>query len=1077
MKVIGYLVLILFSFLSRAQEPVFAINRPNGHYSGIQKFVVTGDNTTAITFGKDKSICFWDIESGTLIRKVWLDMGEGNRGQFIDVDIDHNRNLLAIARLNSEGDPVVNLFDLNRYQIIGTFAGFTPELGFVRFDPNSKFIITGLLKSGDPFFEPIKLWKIPGFGDQPFVVTSPSASIASVIAQDLCFYDNGSKIWIINQNSGIYNNLAIDISYNPNAIPNYRLNKIKPISNFRGYIGYVEQLHKTLGGSYEGQVSLFDNEGNEDLLFELGNTGKRQIGDTGIAYLSVAETAKYAYIRASDWGTKQSSGIVIDLETMKRTDYKIPNQWFYQVVFISSETFLGFNNDGFWKVDFKQNTQKQIFRNAHMPFDPIAFGPSKTILFDSAGQQFNFQSLQLGGSSNESIEGSYQKSSFNDLKVELFDELKWSYWQSSLKISGKTTFFNPPDYAINTYSFLNSGHLLLNVENFNYQSKTIIYDINNTFKGTMNPYKELVDQKNFLAGIAPSADVESNLFFTKDVNGLVYLYDEETENYKLKFEANMMFPPLEHINVYTKKDRPVLIPEKNYQGIFEKNDPIISVNDFEVDNANAFFGHLETLDTSEPIVIKVDRNGQELKESVKLNTLKSIYPLLTFICDGNEWLTWSPQGYYASSAGGERLGGWVVNKGVNAVAEYHPIYDFKKKYYNPELIKLIAKEESFTTAMATYNKTAMTPIGSENNSVAQNLPPSIYWSNPASRDTTFNQSLVKLTAKIDSDSKITNAKILMNGRTVLRRDQVSIREIQTGKYEVNFEIDLLSENNIINLFVENVNGSTISEERIIKAVQILEGIERYKPNLYMVSIGVSNHSIQQYTLNYADDDALALSDLYVNQKGKLFKDVFQRTLVNEEATRENILDAFYWLEKNATQKDVVVIFIASHGINERDKFYILPYDGNPERIRITGVDWVDFSDILGNLPSKVMMFLDACHSGKLGSNLLASRGDTDLLEAVRALATEENGVVIMAASTGKEYSFESSEWGHGAFTLALLEGMKEGHADLNGNGIVNIREIDYYVAERVKELSGGKQHPTTQKPSVVAEFPLVEVNN
>jgi len=123
-----------------------------------------------------------------------------------------------------------------------------------------------------------------------------------------------------------------------------------------------------------------------------------------------------------------------------------------------------------------------------------------------------------------------------------------------------------------------------------------------------------------------------------------------------------------------------------------------------------------------------------------------------------------------------------------------------------------------------------------------------------------------------------------------------------------------------------------------------------------------------------------------------------------------------------------------------------------------------------------MMFLDACHSGKLGSNLLASRGETDLLEAVRALATEENGVVIMAASTGKEYSFESSEWGHGAFTLALLEGMQEGKADLNGDGIVNIREIDYYVAERVKELTGGKQHPTTQKPSVVAEFPLIQVN-
>jgi uncharacterized caspase-like protein len=98
------------------------------------------------------------------------------------------------------------------------------------------------------------------------------------------------------------------------------------------------------------------------------------------------------------------------------------------------------------------------------------------------------------------------------------------------------------------------------------------------------------------------------------------------------------------------------------------------------------------------------------------------------------------------------------------------------------------------------------------------------------------------------------------------------------------------------------------------------------------------------------------------------------------------------------------------------------------------------------------------------------------LEAIRMLAKEENGVVIMAASTGKESSFESAEWQHGAFTLALLEGMNEGKADLNEDGIVNIREIDYYVAERVKILTGGKQHPTTQKPSVVSEFPLIQTS-
>ena len=32
--------------------------------------------------------------------------------------------------------------------------------------------------------------------------------------------------------------------------------------------------------------------------------------------------------------------------------------------------------------------------------------------------------------------------------------------------------------------------------------------------------------------------------------------------------------------------------------------------------------------------------------------------------------------------------------------------------------------------------------------------------------------------------------------------------------------------------------------------------------------------------------------------------------------------------------------------------------------------------------------------------------------------------------------------------------------------------LDYYVSERVKELTGGTQTPTTAKPSTVPDFPL-----
>ena len=48
---------------------------------------------------------------------------------------------------------------------------------------------------------------------------------------------------------------------------------------------------------------------------------------------------------------------------------------------------------------------------------------------------------------------------------------------------------------------------------------------------------------------------------------------------------------------------------------------------------------------------------------------------------------------------------------------------------------------------------------------------------------------------------------------------------------------------------------------------------------------------------------------------------------------------------------------------------------------------------------------------------------TDLNEIVMDLSSAENGVVVFAASTGKQYSLEDPQWENGAFTEALIEGL------------------------------------------------------
>ena len=64
-----------------------------------------------------------------------------------------------------------------------------------------------------------------------------------------------------------------------------------------------------------------------------------------------------------------------------------------------------------------------------------------------------------------------------------------------------------------------------------------------------------------------------------------------------------------------------------------------------------------------------------------------------------------------------------------------------------------------------------------------------------------------------------------------------------------------------------------------------------------------------------------------------------------------------------------------------------------------------------------------------------------------------------------------AQFHRGAFTKALLEGLK-GEADYTEDGAITVNELELYIAERVKVLTGGEQTPTMSKPQTIPDFPL-----
>src|SRR5581483_3661620 len=66
----------------------------------------------------------------------------------------------------------------------------------------------------------------------------------------------------------------------------------------------------------------------------------------------------------------------------------------------------------------------------------------------------------------------------------------------------------------------------------------------------------------------------------------------------------------------------------------------------------------------------------------------------------NDWVAWTPEGYYAASPGGEKLLGWHVSNGPDQLATFHPLSKFRASLYRPDVIARLLEAGSLDKALA-----------------------------------------------------------------------------------------------------------------------------------------------------------------------------------------------------------------------------------------------------------------------------------------------------------------------------------------------------------------------------------------
>jgi WD40 repeat protein len=432
--------------------------------------------------------------------------------------------------------------------------------------------------------------------------------------------------------------------------------------------------------------------------------------------------------------------------------------------------------------------------------------------------------------------------------------------------------------------------------------------------------------------------------------------------------------------------------------------------------------------------------------------------LLATMRKSGDWVVVTPDGLFdGSEQGTEKLVAWRIRNRT------YPLNRFFADYFTPGLLaRLLAGERPRPTLEL----------------AALKLPPDVRVTSPTA-GSVFKQERVAVTVEAtEQGGGVAEVRLYHNGKLVGTRPGAPGA---TSAYA--FAIDLIPGENLI-------QASALSQDRIESkddgARVTYEAPQVARPALHVLAVGINAYEDPSFNLGFARPDAEALARFFEQRGGQLFGPVNVIKLLDKSATKGNILQQLDHLTQRARPEDVLIIYLAGHGVGLGQQYYFLPHEMRKESdedaaVQRYGLSAARLSEALHRASAlKQVLILDACHS-ETALDILAkvarSRGLGTAEEKAFKMLARAYGIHLIAASTKQQYALEVPDLGHGVLTYALLSGLGEKGPPqaATPDGLITVFSLLRYVSDQVPELAekyhaGNKQYPVSINTGM--DFPL-----